>query len=106
MTKDIFKELNLERVRQDKTWGANRNLDNKVWLTILMEEVGESATEVLNENEEYLREELIQCGAVVIAWIENLDKNRELKSTPYELSMSEKIKLGLNVSGNNSLRSS
>ena len=64
-----------ERIRQDKKWGADRELNNYIWLGILMEEVGEIAT-AINKEVHWLkgRKELVQIAAVAIAWIEKLDK--------------------------------
>ncbi len=42
------------------------------WLKILAEEVGEAAEEV---DPEALRHELVQCAAVIVAWVETLDRD-------------------------------
>ncbi|MBK8246338.1 MAG: hypothetical protein IPK85_02920 [Gemmatimonadetes bacterium] len=44
------------------------------WLKILAEEVGEAADEV---DPAPLRRELVQCAAVLVAWIETLDRAEE-----------------------------
>ena len=59
-----------ERKRQDKKWGT-RKQSGLIWLTILVEEVGEVAKAWLEG--EYVRPELIHVAAVVVAWVENLD---------------------------------
>ena len=38
-----------ERIRQDEKWGADRSLHPSLWLTILVEEVGEVAEAILDE---------------------------------------------------------
>lgn len=62
-----------ERGRQDAKWGANRNLRNVEWLTILMEEIGEVAKAML-EDQNHVRHELIQVAAVAVAWLECIDR--------------------------------
>jgi len=76
-----FQLINMERIQQDVKWGDQNHNDLK-WLSILMEEVGEAAKAVTEDNpaseriysHEALREnleiELIQTAAVCIAWIE------------------------------------
>jgi len=60
-----------ERKRQDEKWGANRNLEDMEWLTILVEEVGESAEAILKGLPE-LKDEIVQIAAVALAWLECL----------------------------------
>ncbi len=67
-----------ERQRQDEKWGADRDQHNFVWQTILVEEVGEAAECALNEDVVNLEKELIQCAAVIMAWLENLNAKAEL----------------------------
>ncbi len=68
-----------ERKRQDEKWGANRNLDNTVWLTILSEEVGESAEAILKRMPS-LQKEIIQVAAVALAWLECVLRATELRN--------------------------
>lgn len=71
-----------ERQRQDEKWGVDRDQHNFVWQTILTEEVGEAAECCLNENDVLLEKELIQCAAVIMAWLENLNaKKGELRGS-------------------------
>ena len=58
-----------ERKRQDDKWGSNRNLDDMTWLTILTEEVGESAEAILKNLPEKVYE-VVQITAVALAWLE------------------------------------
>lgn len=58
-----------ERKRQDEKWGADRNLDDMTWLTILTEEVGETAETILKELPS-TQAELVQVVAVALAWLE------------------------------------
>ena len=75
----IFVEVSEERRRQDGRWGkpAERNLPLPIWLTVLAEEVGEVAHEILvgAKHDDYtaLRAELVQVAAVAIAMIEAID---------------------------------
>lgn len=77
----VFVDIVYERARQDAKWGDQSGNLNVVWSTVLTEEVGEAAKAVLQLDFEHggtreeLREELIQCAAVAVAWIEALDKN-------------------------------
>jgi NTP pyrophosphatase (non-canonical NTP hydrolase) len=71
---EIFEAIRQERKRQDEKWGRNRKLDNRIWLPILMEEVGEVAKEIL-EGHGTLKDELIQVAAVTVAWLEMLYRN-------------------------------
>ncbi len=57
--------------RQNKKWGANRGLDNHLWNTILTEETGEVAKEVLERADEKMTEELIQSMAVIMQWLKD-----------------------------------
>lgn len=69
---EIVVDILRERGRQDEKFGANRPL-SAPWLGILMEEVGEAATETFDGNLEDLRAELVQVAAVAVAWIESID---------------------------------
>ena len=80
-----------ERVRQDTKFGEQNHM-NEVWLTILMEEIGEISKEVLNINIvnsefidthiENLDTEMIQAIAVLIAWYQS--RKREIYIKPLE----------------------
>lgn len=70
----VMGNIAAERVAQDKKWGPDRNLDNRTWLTILMEEVGEVAKADLERDVEGFRQELVQVAAVAVAAIENIDR--------------------------------
>ena len=72
---DVIKECN----RQDEKWGE-QNHEAAVWLTILAEEVGESARAILDyplrgKAGEALRDELIQVAAVAVQWIGYIDRD-------------------------------
>ena len=67
---DVFELIKAEMRRQDAKWGADRNLDDYVWLAILTEEVGESAESVLKETHEHTQEEVVQVAAVAAQWLE------------------------------------
>ena len=77
---DTIQSLVQERKRQDSKWGIQNHEPHK-WNTILMEEVGEVAKSTFelshtDDAVDHLIEELIQTGAVVIAYIDYL-KRRE-----------------------------
>jgi len=78
----IFRDIEIERDRQDAKWGDQSDTWDPRWLAVLTEEVGEVAKEILEGSRyntgymidtEHLREELVQCAAVTIAWIEAID---------------------------------
>lgn len=66
----VLMDVISERARQDTKWGE-QNHDDLTWLAILMEEVGELATEI-NDKEpgEKRYAELTQIAAVAVAWLE------------------------------------
>lgn len=79
----IYDEVHKERGRQNILWGKQHHTP-EMWMTILMEEVGEAAKEVFEGriltkpgekmgNKKLLRDELIQVAAVAVAIIEDLD---------------------------------
>ena len=63
-----------ERANQDAKWGE-QNHSNDRWLTILMEEVGEMAKELLERDAVCYRAELVQVAAVAVAMLEAFDRN-------------------------------
>ena len=69
-------EIKSERKRQDEKWGE-QNHDPLYWISILVEEVGEAAKEVLENKFSNYRKELVQCAAVCVAAIESFDRNDE-----------------------------
>lgn len=71
----IFELIRAERARQDIKWGANRKLASTLWLTILVEEIGEVARAILER--QGLKDELVQVAAVAVCWLEELEKLAE-----------------------------
>jgi hypothetical protein len=95
-------EIKAERRRQQAKWGEQNHKDAHhdafhrsvigtgdeakrlceehfedgvgTWLDILLEEVAEAADEAYRSDTEKLRTELIQVAAVVVAWIEAIDR--------------------------------
>jgi NTP pyrophosphatase (non-canonical NTP hydrolase) len=63
-----------ERRRQDAKFGNQDKNTFPVWMTILTEEVGEAAKEILERRLPELREELVQVAAVALKMIERLDE--------------------------------
>ena len=72
----IVKFIMAERARQDEKWGE-QNHDIYKWLAILGEEVGEANKAALENDYSELMQELIQIGAVTVAMIESLERNRQ-----------------------------
>jgi NTP pyrophosphatase (non-canonical NTP hydrolase) len=73
MTQDEALELiKTEQARYPELWGR----DNGVWnspaytkMTVLTEEIGEVAHAILERDQENLKEELVQCAAVILEWL-------------------------------------
>ena len=70
----ITEQLLSERESQEKTWGEQMHHTDEYWTVILAEEFGEVAREVYEKNTPKLYNELIQCGAVCMAWAEAIQK--------------------------------
>ena len=96
--KQILDNIQKERQRQTEKWGEQNNSYPK-WISILTEEVGESAKEandyeylldninnptfdsvLLNQTLINLREELVQVAAVAVQIIEKIDKQNNPSS--------------------------
>ena len=89
MNEYVLQAIQDERDRQDVKWGAQRDLTQKTWLTILMEEVGEVAESILEGDPEVYRKELVQVAAVAVAALEGyysppppVNRNDYLKPPP------------------------
>lgn len=81
-TDRVLDQVYTERRNQDAKWGSDRPLADTPWLAILMEEVGEVATETFSSGSlQHLREELIQVAAVAVAWIESIDLQQQTTKT-------------------------
>ena len=66
----ILQEIVTERDKQDAKFGCQKHTDEH-FFAILSEETGEIAKEILeNNNPENFNYELIQCAAVIVAWLE------------------------------------
>lgn len=99
-----LKEVAAERERQDAKWGEQNHPDGTgfagsardadlarleckrqfaegtgTWLDILNEEVAEAYAET---DPAKLRAELVQCAAVVVAWIEAIDRRAAREVQP------------------------
>ena len=74
--KEIIDLIMSERDRQDVKWGEQNHNIYK-WLAILGEEVGEVNKAVLENKYDEVIDELIQIGAVTVAMIESLERNRK-----------------------------
>lgn len=73
---DVLGEVVAERECQDKTWGVQDH-NEFVWLTILMEELGEASESALEDESSQYRQELVQVAAVAVAAIEAYDRKAE-----------------------------
>lgn len=78
----ILGEVVIERIKQDNIWGE-QNHNPYIYLTILVEEVGEIAKAILHSQFggdeagfSNIRTELIHTAAVAIAAIECLDRDK------------------------------
>ena len=68
-----------ETYNQDEKWGADRDHDPEIWMTILMEEVGELAQACLKAKYEgeYIilaQNEAVQVAAVAVQIIEYFER--------------------------------
>lgn len=70
---DILGDVLHERESQYEKWGQQDH-DEDRWMVILMEEVGEAARAIFDENPANYREELLQVAAVAVAAIEAFDR--------------------------------
>ncbi len=91
-TQRVLEMIATERQRQRDKWGE-QSVPNGIWMKILMEEVGESAKEALEDwvnqqsgavyqahadgidHHERLIKELTEVAAVAVSWIEDLQAN-------------------------------
>lgn len=64
---DFHRRVALERQRQIEKWGPKGHIE-VVWMSILMEEIGEVAKAINELRFHEVDEELIQVAAVVEAW--------------------------------------
>ena len=71
----IIESILAERDKQDAKWGE-QNHEIFKWLAILGEEVGEVNKAALENNYDEIISELIQIGAVAVAMIESLERNK------------------------------
>ena len=72
---EIFKHISRERDLQDAKWGDQSGNPDELWLAIIVEEIGEVAKALL-ENDDFTEAgaELIQVAAVAVAWLEGRTK--------------------------------
>lgn len=68
-----------ERAQQDVRWGVQEHHD-LYWLAIAMEELGEAARKIIesarSETNLAVDCELVQCAAVLVAWVECRERRR------------------------------
>jgi NTP pyrophosphatase (non-canonical NTP hydrolase) len=70
--KDVLRLVEDEMKRQDEKWGVGREQHDMVWLTILTEEVGETAETILKKEPTHTQEELVQVTAVCMQWLKEI----------------------------------
>lgn len=70
----VTEQFLAERESQEDKWGEQIHHTDEFWTVILAEEFGEVAREVYEKDTEKLYNELIQCGAVCMAWAEAIQK--------------------------------
>lgn len=70
----VFKNIAEERCRQEEKWGEQ---NHSSWADITIEELSEAIDE---NNIDRRRQELVQLGAVIVAWIEKIDRELKQKS--------------------------
>lgn len=75
----LWEEIKQEQVRQDEKWGDQRNLSDMRWLGIVLEELGEAAEEVLSDNPEKMRKEVIEVCASAKTWLECMDRGDTIR---------------------------
>jgi NTP pyrophosphatase (non-canonical NTP hydrolase) len=73
---NVLEDVLFERLRQDELWGDQSGHANERWLVILIEEVGEVARAMYDDDEGHTYEEIIQCAAVCMAWAEAMQKRK------------------------------
>ena len=82
----IVYEILQERKKQDMKWGDQSHHPNLYWLGILVEEVGEVAKALIEDDDNW-RYELVQVAAVALSWLETLER-----SAQQELDNAEEMK--------------
>ena len=71
----LFDLIEKECLRQEDKWGFQKH-DPRMWLTILMEEIGEVARAILEGDWDAMRSELIQCAAVIVSWLTSEENDK------------------------------
>lgn len=69
----VLTDVDVERDCQEAKWGEQNN-SALMWITILVEEVGEAAKEAFEADLQKMRAELVQVAAVAVAAIECIDR--------------------------------
>ncbi|MCE5264310.1 MAG: hypothetical protein LLG97_12350 [Deltaproteobacteria bacterium] len=73
---EVMNDLRSEREKQDAKWGSQNHGDS-MWLTVLMEEIGEACAAGLQmRSDAEIEQELIQAAAVLVAWLECKKRRR------------------------------
>lgn len=72
----VLQDVVRERSRQDELFGERNDWAPERWLTILMEEIGEVSTAILENQWKDYDTELIQVAAVAVAALENFRRSK------------------------------
>lgn len=73
---DEIEDVKSEAMRQNKKWGEQNHDDGK-WALILLEELGETAKDILEKNPRNADKELIESATVILQWISCRRRNRK-----------------------------
>jgi len=68
----VCQDILNERIRQDGIWGDQVHNSNERWNVIAVEEVGEVARAIYDDDPLNLYKEIIQTAAVYVAWAESI----------------------------------
>lgn len=71
--RSVFFDVEAERQRQDEKWGPSEGRPVPT-MAVLVEEVGEAAKAILEDDLPGLRDELVQVSAVAAAMVEGIDR--------------------------------
>ena len=72
----VLNRIACERIRQDQKWGEQNHAPSW-WMVILMEEVGEAARAVFEDDSNQYLKEMTQVAAVAVAALENAVRQEE-----------------------------
>ncbi len=83
-TWEALEKVRAERGLQDARWGDQSSKTDLQGLSVEMEELGEVARALNDNNIKQLKEEVIQVAAVAVVWLEALNRREERKKDVQE----------------------